>query len=126
MTKNAEVQTTPENTALAAREIYLAFLANMQERADGEIGKLTDLMAKESDTEKLLALQQDLRRARRRYDVLCRLRSGIRPFTMEEIVAEIADPEVRRELQPIFDTLVDLREALGMLGDDLRREARHE
>ena len=101
-------------------EIYMEFLDNMRERFDGNVGQLTDKMANATDPETILAYQKELKRVQRRVDVLNRLYDGIRPVDMQEIIGNVAEPEVKRDLQPLFDVIADLREALNLTIDDIR------
>lgn len=117
-TKNAN--TSSEAPGISMTEIYMEFLDNMRERFDGNVGQLTDKMANATDPEKILAYQKELKRVQRRVDVLNRLYDGIRPVDMQEIIGNVAEPEVKRDLQPLFDVIADLREALNLTIDDIR------
>lgn len=97
-----------------ARELYFSILDQMQASADEETECLTDRIANESGAEAILALQKDLKRARRRSDLLCRLQSGIRPVQLMDIVDGFAEPDVRREIRPIIDVITDIRNALDL------------
>ena len=50
---------------------------------------------------------------------------NLRPIVMQQIIEDVADPEVGKDLQPMFDVITDVREALGLTVADLV-EARHE
>ena len=109
-----------EAPGISMTEIYMEFLDNMRERFDGNVGQLTDKMANATDPETILAYQKELKRVQRRVDVLNRLYDGIRPVDMQEIIGNVAEPEVKRDLQPLFDVIADLREALNLTIDDIR------
>ena len=117
-TKNAN--TSSEAPGISMTEICMEFLDNMRERFDGNVGQLTDKMANATDPETILAYQKELKRVQRRVDVLNRLYDGIRPVDMQEIIGNVAEPEVKRDLQPLFDVIADLREALNLTIDDIR------
>lgn len=117
-TKNANPSS--EAPGISMTEIYMEFLDNMRERFDGNVGQLTDKMANATDPETILAYQKELKRVQRRVDVLNRLYDGIRPVDMQEIIGNVAEPEVKRDLQPLFDVIADLREALNLTIDDIR------
>lgn len=123
-TKNAN--TSSEAPGISMTEIYMEFLDNMRERFDGNVGQLTDKMANATDPETILAYQKELKRVQRRVDVLNRLYDGIRPVDMQEIIENVAEPEVKRDLQPLFDVIADLREALNLTIDDIRAIAERE
>jgi len=115
----------PEIPVACAREIYLVFLNNMLERIEDSTGALTDEMARENDPQTLLALQKQLKRTQQRAGMLRHLSDGIRPIQLMDIITDIADPDVKNDLQPLFDVVKDLRDALGLTVADIR-EARHE
>lgn len=117
-TKNAN--TSSEAPRISMTEIYMEFLDNIQERAESAAGQLTDKLTAERDVNKILALQQELKRAARKVDILNRLRDGIRPIDIQEIIDNVAEPEIREELRPLFDTIQDLRCALSLTDDDIR------
>lgn len=117
-TKNAN--SSSEAPGISMTEIYMEFLDNMRERFDGNVEQLTDKMANATDPETILAYQKELKRVQRRVDVLNRLYDGIRPVDMQEIIGNVAEPEVKRDLQPLFDVIADLREALNLTIDDIR------
>jgi hypothetical protein len=130
MTKPVEVKNT-EIAYSAAQEVYSAFLGNTLDRVEGEVGKLTDRMADESNPEAILSLQKNLKRMQRRWSVLRSIADGIRPLQVRDILNGIAEPEVREELQPMFDMIEDLRDALNLTTEDairaaFRTGARHE
>lgn len=100
------------------KEIYLNFLDNMREQAEDEFERIADKIADETDSVKILELQKEFKRARRKWGVICRMHDGIRPFSMQEIVSSIAEPEVLQEIMPVLDTVNALRDALGMTGND--------
>lgn len=112
--------------SVSAREIYAEFLDNMRERADCAAGELTDRLTAERDTDKILALQKELKRTSRKVDILNRLRDGVRPIDIQEIIDNVAEPEVREELRPVFDVIQDLRCALNLTQDDVRAIAERE
>ena len=119
--------TTAETAAtVSAQEIYMAFLDNMCDRAINKSGMLTDKLTAERDVDKILALQKELKRASRQVDVLNRLHDGIRPIDLLEIIGNVAEPEVREDLQPMFDVISDLRCALNLTHDDIRAIAERE
>ena len=119
--------TTTESAAtVSAREIYREFLDNMLERAESAAGNLTDHLTAERDVDKILAMQQELKRAARKVDILNRLHDGIRPIDLLEIIGNVAEPEVREDLQPMFDVISDLRCALNLTHDDIRAIAERE
>lgn len=124
----SEMKTTPETavrqteTATGLGKTLLGhFLDNMLDRVDGEIGTLTDRMADESNPEAILSLQKNLKRMRRRWSVLHSIADGIRPLQVQDLLNGIAEPEVREELQPMFDMIEDLQDAIYDT-----EEARHE
>lgn len=123
-TKNAN--TISEAPGISMTEIYMAFIDNMRERAESAAGQLTDKLTAERDVNIILALQQELKRAARKVDILNRLRDGIRPIDIQEIIDNVAEPEIREELRPLFDTIQDLRCALSLTNDDIRAIAARE
>lgn len=130
MSKPVEVKNT-EITYSAAQEVYSAFLGNVLDRVEGEVGRLTDRIADESNPEAILSLQKNLKRMQRRWGILRSIADGIRPLQVHDLLDSIAEPEVREELQPMFDMIEDLRDALNLTTEDafraaFRTGARHE
>lgn len=126
----AETKNMEEST-LAARNVYFAFIENMQERANEESELLTEKITETTETETILALQKEIKKIRRKSDVLSRLLDGIRPLAMQDIINSIAEQEVRDELKPMFDVIEDMQDALGLTVEDIialdkRMGAHHE
>ena len=123
--KNSIAAPKMETMTLNPDEIYNDFLDNIMERADETVSVLADKIAEETDSAKILELQKELKRARRKWSVLNRLRDGIRPLAMEEIISSVAEPQVMEELKTTMDMVIDLRETLGLVERDLA-ERSHE
>ena len=103
-----------ENSNLEAQEIYSNFIENMKQRAIDDADFLTEQMANAAETEKILAFQKKIKRLRRRAMILSQMNETIKPHTMQDIIAEVAEPEVLNELTPMFHAIEDLRDALDM------------
>lgn len=101
-----------ENSKLEAQEVYSNFIENMKQRAIDDADLLTEQMAGTAETEKILALQKGIKRLRRRAMILSQMNETIKPHTMQDIIAEVAEPEVMNELTPMFHAIEDLRDAL--------------
>ena len=87
------------NAGSAMRKIYLDVLDNMHERAECEVGRLADRITEVTDTDEVLALQQSLKRARRKLNVLATMcAENLRPIVMQQIIEDVADlMEARHE-----------------------------
>ena len=111
---------------ILAEKIYLEFLENMEDDAENEVGCLSDRITEATDTAEILSLQQELKRARRKLNVLSRMSgNNLEPMLMHDIVTDIAEAGVEQELRPMFKVICCLRNALELTARDFA-EARHE
>ena len=98
----------PERGTAPNLEIYQEFIGRMADRADNEIMELAEKIAGEHNSEAILAMQKKLKSTHRKEKILSRLLANTCPEDLLELIDAIAEPGVKQEFQPMFDTIQDL------------------
>ena len=117
--KSNQPTAAPERGTAPNLEIYHTFIGLMCDRAEKETMKLAEKIAGEHNSEAILASQKALQSARRRASILGHLLDNTCPDDLLELIDTIAEPGVKQEFQPMFDTIQDLIGALGLTERDI-------
>jgi len=94
------------------KAILTAFLNNLSERTEEEIGILTDNIAGTDDPEKILVIQKEVKRKKRIWSVIRGFEANIGAVDMLDLLNGVTDPEVYAELEPTVKIIIDLQDAI--------------